>query len=152
MENSLENLTNNVNLSQSILFEKYYKNDEVKQIHTFNDLSVNNLNDWYNSVLNKYNFLNDKQVTNFQNFWKSLDYILSNIDPEKLKINVDSNREELDLLLWKESNNGISKLSFDKFGQMIFSFNGNDGKKVRGVFDEKVDFEALLFRFLFMTM
>ena len=72
MENSLETLAINLNLGQSELFKRYYEKPEIKQIHTFNDLSVKDLTDWYNSVLNKYAFLNPIQVQNFQNFWNSL--------------------------------------------------------------------------------
>lgn len=148
MENSLETLAINLNLGQSELFKKYYQKPEVKQIHTFNDLSIKDLPDWYNSVLNKYAFLNPIQVENFQNFWNSLEYILSQIDPLKLKIKTDSNEEELDLLLWRESSKGISKLSFDYYGQITYMFNGFNGKKIRGVFDSNVDMETLLFRFI----
>lgn len=148
MENSLETLAINLNLGQSELFKRYYEKPEVKQIHTFNDLSVKDLPDWYNSVLNKYDFLNPIQVQNFQDFWNSLQYVLSQIDPLKLKIKTDSNEEELDLLLWRESNKGISKLSFDSYGQITYMFNGFDGKKIRGVFDSDVDMEKLLFRFI----
>ena len=148
MENSLETLAINLNLGQSELFKKYYEKPEIKQIHTFNDLSVKDLTDWYNSVLNKYSFLNPNQVQNFQNFWNSLQYVLSLIDPLKLKIKTDSNEEELDLLLWRESRKGISKLSFDSYGQITYMFNGFDGKKIRGVFDSDVDMEKLLFRFI----
>lgn len=148
MENSLETLAINLNLGQSELFKRYYEKPEIKQIHTFNDLSVKDLTDWYNSVLNKYDFLNPIQVQNFQNFWNSLQFVLSLIDPLKLKIKTDSNEEELDLLLWRESNKGISKLSFDSYGQITYMFNGFDGKKIRGVFDSDVDMEKLLFRFI----
>lgn len=148
MENSLEKFTNNLNLGQSELFNRYYKNTEIRQIHTFNDLSVSDLGDWYNSVLNKYTFLENVQLENFQNFWNSLKYVLSKIDPLKLKIKVDSNKDELDLLLWRESSKGISKLTFDKYDEITYVFNGNDGKKIRGLFDKNVDFEQLLFRFL----
>ena len=148
MENSLETLAINLNLGQSELFKRYYEKPEIKQIHTFNDLSVKDLPDWYNSVLNKYAFLNPIQVQNFQNFWNSLQFVLSQIDPLKLKIKTDSNEEELDLLLWRESSKGISKLSFDSYGQITYMFNGFDGKKIRGVFDSDVDMEKLLFRFI----
>lgn len=148
MENSLETLAINLNLSQSELFKKYYQKFEVKQIHTFNDLSVKDLPDWYNSVLNKYAFLNAIQVENFQRFWNSLEYVLSQIDPLKLKIKTDSNEEELDLLLWRESSKGVSKLSFDSYGQITYMFNGFNGKKIRGVFESNVDMQTLLFRFI----
>jgi hypothetical protein len=148
MENSLETLAINLNLGQSELFKEYYDKPEIKQIHTFNELSIKDLTDWYNSVLNKYVFLNPIQVENFQAFWNSLEYVLSKIDPLKLKIKTDSNEEEQDLLLWRESSKGISKLSFDSYGQITYMFNGFDGKKIRGVFDSDVDMEKLLFRFI----
>jgi len=148
MENSLETLAINLNLGQTELFKEYYETPESKQIHTFNDLSIKDLKDWYNSVLVTYAFLNPIQVENFQNFWNSLEYVLSEIDPLKLNIKTDSNNEELDLLLWRESKKGISKLSFDIYGQIIYMFNGYDGKKIRGVFDSNVDMEKLLFRFI----
>lgn len=148
MENSFEVLANNLNLGQSELFNEYYKNIEIRQIHTFNDLSVTDLVDWYNSVLNRYPFLENQQLENFQNFCNSLKYVLSQIDPLKLNIKVDSNDDELDLLLWRESNQGISKLCFDIYGQIIYTFNGFDGKKIRGVFDSNVEMEILLYRFI----
>ncbi|HKO77679.1 MAG TPA: hypothetical protein VJU52_10695 [Flavobacterium sp.] len=148
MENSLETLAINLNLGQSELFKEYYDKPEIKQIHTFNELSIKDLTDWYNSVLNKYVFLNPIQVENFQAFWNSLEYVLSKIDPLKLKIKTDSNEEEQDLLLWRESSKGLSKLSFDSYGQITYMFNGFDGKKIRGVFDSDVDMEKLLFRFI----
>lgn len=148
MENSLEILTNNLNLGQSELFKNDYANTEIRQVHTFNDLSVSDLGDWYNSVLNKYTFLENFQLENFQLFLNSLKDVLSIMNPDKLNIKVDSNEEELDLLLWRESNQGISKLCFDTFGQITYTFNGFNGKKIRGVFDSNVEMEKLLYRFL----
>lgn len=148
MENSFEILTNNLNLGQSELFNQYYNNPKIKLIHTFNDLSIADMGDWYNSVLNKYPFLENVQLENFQNFWSSLKYVLTQIDPLKLKIKTDSNIDELDLLLWRESNQGISKLCFDSYGQITYTFNGFDGKKIRGVFESNVEMENLLYRFI----
>jgi hypothetical protein len=52
------------------------------------------------------------------------------------------------LLLWRETSKGISKLVFNEYGEIIYMFNGNDGKKTRGVFNSDIDFEKLLYRFL----
>ncbi len=149
MENSLlTSFTNELFLRQSELFGNDYKYFETQTIHTFNDLSVSNLEDWKNTIFQKNMFLNDHQIFNFQNFLFSLTKVLETINPDKLKIKNDSFLEESELILWRESSKGISKLSFNKYGEIIYMFNGNDGKKVRGVFESGVDFDMLLYRFL----
>jgi len=150
MENSLNILTNDLFLRQSELFgHDYYQGNEVRHIHTFNDLSVSDLDDWFNSVLTKYSFLNNIQIKNFQRFVVKLNYVLRQIDPNKLKINVDS-VEESDLLLWRESDRGMSMITFDEFGQIAYNYLGKDGKKVKGVFDQNIDMEKLLYKFISM--
>ena len=146
--NSLTFLTNELYLRQSELFGDDYKNFENNSIHTFNELSISNLEDWQNSILQKYSSLNELQITNFQNLLVSLSEILETINPEKLKINEELIIDESELLLWRESYKGISKLFFNEYGEITYVFNGNDGKKVRGIFDTIVDFEKLIYRFL----
>ncbi len=148
MENSsLILLTNELFLNQTELFKEEYKSSELTQIHTFNDLTISNLDDWYNSLFAKYDFLNILQIDCIQLFFTKLEYILTTINPETLNIN-DDLIEDSNLILWRESSQGISKLIFDKFGQIIYMFNGNDGKKTTGNFDANVDMEKLLYRFL----
>ena len=146
--NSLTFLTNELYLRQSELFGDDYKNLENNSTHTFNELSISNLEDWRNSILQKYSVLNNLQIVNLQNLLISLSKILETINPEKLKINNDLLIEESELLLWRESYKGISKLFFNEYGNITYVFNGNDGKKIRGVFNGSVDFEKLIYRFL----
>lgn len=148
MENSLTFFTKDLFLQQSELFGEDYKNFENNSVHTFNDLTVSNLHDWQNSILQKYQLLNDRQLTNLQLLLFALTDILLTINPDKLQIKNDCITDENELLLWRESTKGISKLIFNKFGDVIYIFNGNDGKKIRGVFENNVDFEKLLYRFL----
>lgn len=149
MINSLNYFTNELFLRQSELFGENYKNNEAKHIHTFNDLSVSDLDDWFNSILTRYAFLNDVQIKNFQSFILSLEYVLGEIDPNKLKINVDS-VEDSDLLLWRETENGLSMITFDDLGQIAYNFVGKNGKKAKGIFDQNVDMEKLLYKFISM--
>ena len=146
--NSLIFLTNELYLRQSELFGVDYKNLENNSIHTFNELSISNLEDWQNSIMQKYSSLNDLQILNLQNLLISLSEILETINPEKLKINEEFIADESDLLLWRESFKGISKLFFNEYGEIVYIYNGNDGKKIRGVFDRNVDFEKLIYKFL----
>lgn len=147
MEYSLNYLANDLFLRQSELYGEEYKKSEIRHTHTFNDLSVSDLDDWFNSILTKYPSLNDIQIQNFRGFLTALNSLLVTIDPNKLKISVDS-VEEVDLVLWRESSNGISMITFDEFGQIAYNFNGKDGKKVKGNFDSSVDMEKLLYRFI----
>jgi hypothetical protein len=149
MESLLSNFTDDLLLRQSELYGKDYEESEVKHIHTFNDSSISDLDDWFNSILTKYDFLNDIQIKNFQNFLMSLKTLLDIIDPEKLKIN-DSSVEESDLLLWRESNNGMSMITFDEFGQIAYNYIGKDGRKIKGIFDQNIDMEKLLYKFISM--
>ncbi|MDI6045654.1 hypothetical protein [Flavobacterium yafengii] len=146
--NSLTFLTNELYLRQSELFGDDYKNLENNSTHTFNELSISNLEDWQNSILQKHPILNELQIENLQNLLISLSKILETINPEKLKINEDFLLEESDLLLWRESYKGISKLFFNEYGNITYVFNGNDGKKIRGVFNNNVDYEKLIYKFL----
>lgn len=149
MESPLDFLSKDLFLRQSELFGNTYRETEIRHIHTFNDLSVSDLDDWFNSVLTKYIFLNENQIKNFQNFIKKLDFVLTAIDPNKLKINVDS-VEESDLLLWRESDKGMSMITFDEYGQIAYNYLGKNGKKIKGIFDENVDMEKLLYKFISM--
>lgn len=147
MEYSLSYLANDLFLRQSELYGEEYEKSEIRHIHTFNDLSVSDLDDWFNSIITKYTFLNNVQIQNFEGFLKSLSRLLITIDPNKLKISVDS-VEEVDLVLWRESNNGISMITFDEFGQIAYNYNGKDGKKIKGTFDQNIDMEKLLYKFI----
>ena len=147
MSNDLNVVKNNLHLTQSQLFGDVYNKKTEHEIHTFNEVSINDIDDWFNSLLMKYDFLNDSQIENLHAFFKKLKYVLKNIDPNKLDIKNDL-IEDVDLVLWRESDNGISKLVFDEYDQIIFMFNGNDGKKVKGVFNREVDMEKLLYKFI----
>lgn len=146
--NSLTFFKNDLRLRQSELFGDDYKNIEIQTIHTYNELTISNIEDWKNSILKKYSFLNNSQANNLELFFSSLSKILETINPEKLQINDDSIDEENEVVLWRESMNGISKLSFNEYEQLIYMFIGNDGRKVRGVFENTIDFEKLIYRFL----
>jgi hypothetical protein len=147
MGNDLNLITRNLYLSQSELFSNVYEKTNENIIHTFNEVSINDMDDWFNSLLTKYDILNKVQIENLRVFFKKLKYVLKNIDPNKLDIKNDL-IEESDLVLWRESNNGISKLIFDEYGQIIYMFNGNEGRKIKGVFDGNVDMEKLLYKFI----
>jgi hypothetical protein len=148
MENStLILLTNELFLGQSELFKEEYKSFEPIQIQTFNDLSISNLEEWYNSLFAKYPYLNEIQKKCIQLFFKKLEFVLKNINPDTLNIN-DDLIEDSDLMLWRESSQGISKLIFDEYGQIVYMYNDNNGTKIKGIFDINVDMEKLLYRFL----
>ena len=146
--NSLTFFQNDLRLRQSELFGDDYKNIEAQTIYTYNELTISNIEDWKNSILKKYSFLNSSQVNNLELFFFSLSKILETINPEKLQINDDCINEENEVLLWRESARGISKLSFNEYGQLTYMFVGNEGKKTRGTFENNVDFEKLIYRFL----
>lgn len=148
MEN-LMNIQNNLKLEQSELFKDLYKRvGNANSTETFNEISINDIESWYNSLLVKYDF-NNRQIINLQSFFKSLKKVLTTINPDALKIKNELT-DETDLLLWRESVIGISKLIFDEYGDITYMFNGNDGRKIRGDFDNTVDMESLLYRFLSM--
>jgi len=147
MGNDLNLITRKLYLSQSELFSAVYEKTPENLIPTFNEVSINDMDDWFNSLLTKYDILNNVQIENLRIFFKKLKYVLKNIDPNKLDIKNDL-IEESDLVLWRESNNGISKLVFDEYGQIVYMFNGNEGRKIKGVFDVNVDMEKLLYKFI----
>lgn len=148
MNNSLSYLANDLFLRQSELFGQEYSMFEIKQIHTFNDITISNLDDWYNSILIKYSLTEDLQIETFGKFTNSLNKFLNRLDPIKIEgikdLFID---EENDFLLWRESELGVSKLIFDTYGEITYNFNGFDGKMQRGVFNTDADMEKLMFRF-----
>lgn len=147
MGEDLNTIKRNLHLSQSELFSEVYEKSTQHNVHTFNEVSIIDVDDWFNSLLTKYDFLNGQQVENLRSFFKKMKYVLKNIDPNKLDIKNDL-IEEMDLVLWRESNRGISKLVFDEYGQIVYMFNGNEGRKVKGVFDSNIDMEKLLYKFI----
>ena len=56
--NSLTFFTNDLLLRQSELFGNDYKDIENQTTHTFSDVSISNLEDWQNSILQNNLFLN----------------------------------------------------------------------------------------------
>lgn len=143
----LSSITNNLLLEQSAMFSHVYKNAKRNNTETFNPVSITSIDDWYNSILTKYDFINLSQLKNLHAFFYELKSVLTQIDPNKLDIKNEV-IEDTDLMLWRESANGISKLVFDEFGQIVYLFNGNDGEKIKGVFDNGIDLEKLLYRFI----
>lgn len=144
---NLSTLTNKLTLQQSELFGDVYESREIQETETFNEVSINNLYGWYNSILTKYKFINPDQTECLQSFFLKLIYVLSMIDPAKLKFE-HTVIEETDIMIWRESSFGISKLVFDKYGQISYIYNGNNGEKIKGIFDVNVDMEKLLYRFI----
>lgn len=135
-------------LEQSELYNVIYK--EYKDSNTIipNEIGVDDLDDWFYKILSIYSFLNDGHKNNLKSTIGVLKSILNIVDPEKLKMGVDGFEEENELILWRKSKNGVSKIIFDEFAEITFSYIGYDGKKIMGVFNNKVDFEKLIYKFL----
>ncbi|MCB0752394.1 MAG: hypothetical protein KDC52_13055 [Ignavibacteriae bacterium] len=148
MKNSLEILAHELFLQQSVQYGQDYVEYEPSNTSTFNDLSIYNLEDWYNNLMIKYNFLNTAQDNYLYSFFDALNYVLLTINPDKLNNIKDGSIEGTDLLIWRESVNGISQLIFDEYGQITYLFNGNDGSKQKGIFEGEIDMQKLLLRFL----
>ena len=135
-------------LEQSELYNVIYK--EYKDSNTIipNEIGVDDLDDWFYKILSIYSFLNDGQKNNLKSTIGVLKSILNIVDPEKLKMGVDGFEEENELILWRKSKNGVSKIIFDEFAEITFSYIGYDGKIIMGIFNNNVDFEKLIYKFL----
>lgn len=153
MEFSLGSLSKQLHLGRSEVYgyayNQYSQNLQVNHVHSYNELTVSNLDEWHSSILMSYPFLNDLQLCNLKCFVENLAGVLNTLNPDKLKnIRVDFIDAERELMFWKESVKGIKKISFDVYGQITYVSNGNDGSKKRGVFEAGVDMEKLIYRFL----
>lgn len=49
------------------------------------------------------------------------------------------NEEENTIIVWKETKDGIYQLIFDEYSQVSYLFTGNDGKKLRNIFEFNFD-------------
>ena len=145
---TLNAIEKNISLTQSELYGQDYFNAVPRHVHTYNELSICDIEDWYNSVMYHFQSLNDIQSENFGAFYNVVRQHLRILDPAKLRMTVDWITDESDLLIWRESQAGISKLIFEDSGQITYVYNGNNGSKIRGEFDNSVDFLNLLYRFL----
>ena len=145
---TLNAVAKNMSLTQSELYAQEYVDAVPRHIHTYNELSVTDHEDWYNSVTYHFNFTSQAQFENFTQFYDVVVQHLQTVDPQRLKFITDSIEAESDILIWRESQAGISKLIFEDSGEIVYVFNGNDGSKIRGEFDSTVDFVNLLYRFL----
>ncbi len=148
MNFTTNSIRNSMSLGQSVLYSDVYLKAIPRHTSAFNSLSIRNVNDWFESVTFHYTCMNAVQRKNFECFVTSLQRQLQNIDPEKIDIKVDEITEESSLLLWRESTNGISKLIFNEFGGISYVYIGTNGKKKRGLFDNAIDFEKLLYLFM----
>jgi hypothetical protein len=144
MSHTLNSLFNGLHLQQSELFGAEYG---VKECNEYGEISIKVVEEWLNSI-EVHHDLNKLQKNNVESFATSLAGLLREIDPAKLKIVVDYIEEECELLLWRKSSQGVSKLSFDSYGQITYLFTGDSGQKTIGVFEEGVDMDKLLYRFL----
>lgn len=57
--------------------------------------------------------------------------------------NVQIIDEDNSLLLWRESDSGVSKLILNAFGQVSYVFIGKDGTKNRNTFSQPLDFNKI---------
>ncbi len=149
MENQLNFITEDLRLRQSELYGSNYSQlDNKFNIPTYNDLSIHTLKDWENSLINSYD-LNESQIIVLSKFLKELDYILTTIDPLKIKSIQTSTIDETDLLIWRETSRFIVELTFDEDGFVTFrkTFK-NSNEMQKGIFDFKSDFQKLLLKFL----
>lgn len=149
MKNQLEFLTNDLLLKESELYGKTYeKNDFNFSSPTYNDLSVHTLGDWLNSLTTSYN-LTYLQHKNLNLLINALGFVLKTIDPIRIKDIQTMILEDTDLLFWRETKKGVSELTLEDDGGVVFrSTDRKTGKMQKGIFDEEIDFQKLLFKFL----
>ena len=135
-------------LEQSELYNVIYK--EYKDSNTIipNEIGVDDLDDWFYKILSIYSFLNDGQKNNLKSTIGVIKSIINIVETEKLKMGVEGVEEENELIVWRKSKNGVSKIIFDEFAEITFSYIGYDGKKIMGIFNNNVDFEKLIYKFL----
>ena len=147
MNTTFNIIQDDILLKQSEVYGQEYQNFDDENLVTFNDLSITNIENYYNFLLEKYQFLNDLQVFGIQSLFQEMGYVLTMIDPLKLNLKDDTIDYE-DLTIWNKSRLGISKLTFDKFGQVIFQFVGVNGTKIMEVHEGEIDMQDLLFKLL----
>lgn len=49
------------------------------------------------------------------------------------------NEEENTVIVWKENKDGLYQLIFDEYNQVSYLFVGNDGRKIKNVFNFNLD-------------
>lgn len=45
------------------------------------------------------------------------------------------NEEENQVIVWKETKDGLYQLVFDEYNEVTYMFIGNDGRKIRNTFE-----------------
>lgn len=149
MSTQLYFITEDLRLKQSQLYGDSYNDIDTKFIvPTYNDLSIHTLNDWVNSLSNSYS-LNTLQIESLDLFVKELNFILTEIDPLKIKAIQTSIIDEVDLLIWRETQSYIVELTFDDEGYVTFRKTFKSNKPMqKGIFDSDSDFQKVLLQFL----
>lgn len=149
MKNQLEFLTNDLLLKQSELYGDAYEKNTCNFLSpTYNDLSVHTLGDWLNSLTTTYDLTKD-QILNLNALINALEFVLKTIDPIRIKDIQTTIIDDIDFLLWRETEKGILELNLEDDGGIIFrSTNRESGKMHKKIFDCEVDFQKLLFNFL----
>ncbi len=148
MSNNLEPMISNSILAQSEIFGQNYEElADEKDVPAFSSVYHKNINNIYNSIIYENTDLTDFQTNSLKNIFDSLNEISKEIDPYRLEFDFYFNNDD-ELLLFRESENGLTNLIINPEEDIAFSFIGKSGEKTLNFFTENDDFEKLAFNFL----
>lgn len=142
-------LIESIKSAQSDFANEVYKKILDDDESTFTTPLLKEVEDIYNQIINAYNNLTSFQIKVLTNVIDKLNYVKTEIDPKRLKDFKHCMNEDGDLLLYRESDNGLINIIIHTEEDIAYSFIGNtQGNDLDFYTINNCDFEKLIFKFL----
>ena len=149
MNTTFDHIILKTELTQSETFGSFYVDIlDSNEGGSFCNLLVEDVEDLLENILLKYESLTPFQKSMLHKIFTEFNNIRTTIDPKRLKSFDHHLNEDEELLLFRESENGLINIIINPEDCIAFSFIPTDEQQRKFYFiDEKGDFETLAYDF-----
>ncbi len=149
MSKQLEHIAFKETLMQSDFAGGQYEEMLNQKSTPFNNPLIAEVEEIYNQIINKCDDITEHQIWVLTKIIDELNNIRSTINPNRFKDLKYSSTDDNDLLLYRESDNGLVTIIIHPEFDFAFSYIGNiTGRQLDFFEPETVDFESIVLNFL----
>jgi len=149
MSKQLEHIAFKETLLQSEFAGDQYKKIFYQTSSSFNNPLIEEVEEIYNQVISQYDEITEHQILVLTKIIDKLNDVRTIINPNRFKNLKHSITEDDDLLLYRESDNGLVNIIIHPDEDFAFSYIGNiAGRELEFFESQTADFETIVLNFL----